>query len=333
MSDSSFQIIVIGGGHAGIEAALASARMGCKTAMVTLDKNAIGRLSCNPAIGGLAKGQMVREIDALGGEMGYATDHTGIQFRMLNKSKGPAVWARRAQTDRKLYSDFMIETVSNQENLYIIEGEAIDFIMDGRECRGVILSSGTKIDSEAVIITAGTFLNGLIHIGLAQIPAGRIGESPSKGLTKSLINLGIKTGRLKTGTPPRILRESVDLSECKIQLGDNPPPYFSNRSHRQDVIEQLPCYLTYTNENAHHYIRENLTDSPLYSGRIKGIGPRYCPSIEDKVVRFSERSRHQLFLEPEGIDHPEFYLNGFSSSLPEEVQLKALKAIPALINV
>jgi tRNA uridine 5-carboxymethylaminomethyl modification enzyme len=333
LSNFSFQVIVIGGGHAGIEAALASARMGCRTAMITLDKNAIGRMSCNPAIGGLAKGQMVREIDALGGEMGFAADHTGIQFRMLNKSRGPAVWARRAQADRQFYSDFMIKAVSGRENLYIIEGEAIDLIIENQKCRGVILSTGEKIDSKAVIITAGTFLNGLIHIGLTQIPAGRIGEPPSKGLTERLVDLGIKTGRLKTGTPPRILRESVDLSECQIQLGDNPPPYFSSRSARPNDIEQHPCYLTYTNEKSHQYIRENLSDSPLFSGRIKGIGPRYCPSIEDKVVRFSERPRHQLFLEPEGIDHPEFYINGFSSSLPEDIQLKALKSIPAFKNV
>jgi len=333
LDNFSFQVIVIGGGHAGIEAALASARMGCKTAMVTLDKKAIGRMSCNPAIGGLAKGQMVREIDALGGEMGYATDHTGIQFRMLNKSRGPAVWARRAQADRQLYSDFMIEAVSGQENLYIIEGEAIDLLIEKGKCRGIALATGEKVDSETVIITAGTFLNGLMHIGLTQIPAGRIGEPPSKGLTERLVSLGINTGRLKTGTPPRILRESVDLSECKIQLGDIPPPYFSSRSKRPDDIEQHPCYLTYTSGEAHKYIRENLSDSPLFGGRIKGIGPRYCPSIEDKVVRFSERPRHQLFLEPEGIDHPEFYLNGFSSSLPENIQLKALKSIPAFRSV
>ena len=333
MNDSSYQIIVIGGGHAGIEAALAAARMGCRTAMVTLEKNAIGRMSCNPAIGGLAKGQMVREIDALGGEMGYATDQTGIQFRMLNLSKGPAVWARRAQTDRQLYSDLMVETVLKQENLYIIEGEVTDLIVEGSRCRGVVLASGEKIDSEAVIITAGTFLNGLIHIGLKQIPAGRINERSSMGLTERIIGMGIRTGRLKTGTPPRLLRESVDLSECKIQYGDNPPPYFSSRSDRPDDIEQHVCYLTHTNEESHHYIKNNLDDSPLFTGRIKGIGPRYCPSIEDKVVRFSDKPRHQLFLEPEGINHPEFYLNGFSSSLPEEIQLKALKSIPAFRNV
>jgi len=333
MRGSSFQVIVIGGGHAGIEAALAAARMGCKTAMISLKKDAIGRMSCNPAIGGLAKGQIVREIDALGGEMGYTADYTGIQFRMINKSKGPAVWARRAQADRQLYCDFMIETVSGQKNLHIIEGEVVDLIKENQKCQGVILSTGEKIDSEAVILTTGTFLNGLIHIGLTQMPAGRIDEPPSKGLTESLVNLGIKSGRLKTGTPPRILCESVDLSECQIQLGDIPPPYFSNRSKRPDDIKQYPCYLTYTNEESHHYIRNNLDDSPLFSGRIKGLGPRYCPSIEDKVVRFSEKPRHQLFLEPEGIDHPEFYLNGFSSSLPENVQLMALNEIPAFRDV
>ncbi len=332
-NNRAFQIIVVGGGHAGIEAALVAARMGCKTAMITFDKNAIGRMSCNPAIGGLAKGQLVREIDALGGEMGYAIDNTGIQFKILNRSKGPAVRARRAQADRALYSKFMTDRVARQENLSIIEGDVVDLIIKKGKCRGVILSNGDNIDSEVVAITAGTFLNGLIHIGLKKTSAGRVGEPASIGLTENLVNLGIETGRLKTGTPPRVEGSTVNFSESEVQLGDNPPPYFSNRSDRSTDIEQSACYLTHTNEDTHRVIRDNLSVSPLYSGQINGIGPRYCPSIEDKVVRFSERPRHQLFLEPEGLETSEYYLNGFSSSLPAEIQHKALKTIPALRSV
>ena len=333
MSDTDFQIIVIGGGHAGIEAALAAARMGCRTAMITMDKKAIGRMSCNPAIGGLAKGQLVREIDALGGEMGYAIDNTGIQFRILNKSKGPAVQARRAQADRALYSKFMTETVLSQENLEIIESEVADIIIERGKCRGIILSTGAKIDSQIVIITAGTFLNGLIHIGLDQIKAGRMGEPPSTGLTEKLMALGIKTGRLKTGTPPRLDGKTIDFSQSEIQSGDDPPPYFSNRTDHSRILEQSVCHLTYTNEKTHNIIRENLHASPLFSGTIKGIGPRYCPSIEDKVVRFADKPRHQLFLEPEGLDTDEYYINGFSSSLPRDVQHAALRTIPGLEKV
>lgn len=333
MNNDAFEIIVVGGGHAGIEAALASARMGCKTAMITMDKNAIGRMSCNPAIGGLAKGQLVREIDALGGEMGYAIDNTGIQFRLLNRSKGPAVQSRRAQADRKLYSDFMVKSVANQERLYIIEGQVIDLIIENDHCRGVILADGVKIDCPAVIITAGTFLNGLIHIGLKKFHAGRMDEPPAVGLTDRLLSLGITTGRLKTGTPPRLDGRTIDLARCEIQKGDDPPPYFSIRSDHSRRFEQSVCHLTYTNEETHIIIRENLAFSPMYSGVITAIGPRYCPSIEDKVVRFSEKPRHQLFLEPEGLDTDEYYINGFSSSLPKEVQLKALRTIPGLEKV
>ncbi len=324
---------MVGGGHAGIEAALAGARMGCRTALITMDINAIGRMSCNPAIGGLAKGQLVREIDALGGEMGYAIDNTGIQFKLLNRSRGPAVQSRRAQADRNLYSEFMVKTVANQERLSTIEGQVSDLIVKGNQCRGVILADGTKIDSRAVIITVGTFLNGLIHIGIEQIKAGRLDEPPAVGLTDRLISLGISTGRLKTGTPPRLDGNTIDFSKCEIQEGDDPPPYFSNRSDHSRRFEQSVCFLTYTNENTHWIIRENLDSSPLYSGAITGIGPRYCPSIEDKVVRFSERPRHQLFLEPEGLDTDEYYINGFSSSLPKEAQLQALRTIPGLEKV
>lgn len=333
MRNPDFQVIVIGGGHAGIEAALAAARMGCRTAMITMDKKAIGRMSCNPAIGGLAKGQLVREIDALGGEMGYAIDNTGIQFRILNRSKGPAVQARRAQADRALYSRFMTETVLSQENLEIIEGEVTDLITKDGSCGGVILSNGEKIDAQAVIITAGTFFNGLIHIGLEQIKAGRMDEPPSIGLTEKLASLGIKTGRLKTGTPPRLDGKTIDFSKSEIQKGDDPPPYFSNRSDHSRKLKQSVCHLTYTNEKTHNIIRENLHASPMFSGIIKGIGPRYCPSIEDKVVRFADKPRHQLFLEPEGLDTDEYYINGFSSSLPRDVQHAALRTIPGLEKV
>jgi len=329
----AFDVIVIGGGHAGIEAALAAARMGARTAMITMDKNAIGRMSCNPAIGGLAKGQLVREIDALGGQMGYAIDNTGIQFRLLNRSKGPAVQSRRAQADRKLYSEFMINAVSTQERLTIIEGEVVDLIIENGLCCGAILADKTAVDSKAVIITAGTFLNGLIHIGLTQTKAGRLNEPPAVGLTERLLSLGLSTGRLKTGTPPRLDGKTIDFDRCEIQNGDDPPPYFSNRSDHSRRFRQAVCYLTYTNDQTHRIIRENLRFSAMYSGNIKGIGPRYCPSIEDKVVRFSDKPRHQLFLEPEGLDTDEYYINGFSSSLPADIQLQALRTIAGLEKV
>ncbi len=330
---TDFEIIVVGGGHAGIEAALACARMGHSVAMITMSKAAIGRMSCNPAVGGLAKGQLVVEIDALGGEIGFATDQAGIQFRLLNRSKGPAVQSRRAQCDRARYSKVMIDAVERQPNLHVIEGEVTDLIIETSICQGAILSSGEKISAKAVVITAGTFLNGLIHRGLESFPAGRIDEPPAIGLSQRLQNLGLAVGRLKTGTPPRLDGNSIDFSKCDIQHGDNPPPYFSIRTICKNAVSQIPCYLTYTNEKTHQAIRENLDKSPLYSGVIKGIGPRYCPSIEDKVVRFTDKPRHQLFLEPEGVNTSEYYLNGFSSSLPEDIQLRALHTIPGLEQV
>jgi tRNA uridine 5-carboxymethylaminomethyl modification enzyme len=327
-----FDLVVVGGGHAGCEAALAGARMGHHTVLITLRQDRIAQMSCNPAVGGLAKGQLVREIDSLGGEIGFCTDMTGIQFRILNRSKGPAVWSHRAQVDRKAYREYMIATVTSQSNLEVIEDEAISVIVEGNKCIGVGTVSRETITAKAVIITAGTFLNGLIHIGDKQIPAGRVDEKPSRGLSESIAGYGIELGRLKTGTPPRLDGNTIDFGKCQPQLGDDPVPYFSHRSHR-GPIDQIKCHLTYTNEATHEIIRANIGHSALYGGKITGIGPRYCPSIEDKIMRFADKNRHQLFLEPEGLDTAEYYLNGFSSSLPEEIQLRAARTIPGLENV
>jgi tRNA uridine 5-carboxymethylaminomethyl modification enzyme len=327
-----YELIVVGGGHAGCEAALAAARMGFRTALVTLDKNKIAQMSCNPAIGGLAKGQLVREIDALGGEMGYCADMTGIQFRILNRSKGPAVWSHRAQSDRAWYREFMTNTINSQQKLEVIETEAKGLVVRSGRCQGITTVSRETISASAVILTTGTFLNGLIHIGDKTIPAGRIDEKPSIGLSENLAELGLEIGRLKTGTPPRLDGNTIDFSKCTPQSGDIPPPYFSHRSERGE-FEQVKCYLTYTSEKTHTIIRENLRFSALYAGYIKGIGPRYCPSIEDKVVRFSDKDRHQLFLEPEGLSITEYYLNGFSTSLPEHIQKQAVRTVAGLEQV
>jgi len=327
-----YDLIVIGGGHAGCEAALAGARLGLKTALVTLQRDKIAQMSCNPAVGGLAKGQLVREIDALGGEIGYCTDMTGIQFRILNRSKGPAVWAHRAQVDRSAYRIFMGKTVHNQVGLTVIEDEATGLIVEDDICSGVVCVSRETIEAKTVIITSGTFLNGLIHIGEKQIPAGRIGEKPAIGLSEFLAGYSLEVARLKTGTPPRLDGDTINFDKCSAQEGDEPPPFFSNRSSRQD-LRQIYCHLTYTNENTHKIILDNIHKSALYGGNIQGIGPRYCPSVEDKIVRFADKNRHQLFLEPEGLNTTEYYLNGFSSSLPEEIQLKAARTIVGLEDV
>lgn len=323
-----YDIIVIGAGHAGCEAALAAARLGLHTLILTMSRDTIGQMSCNPAIGGLAKSHLVKEIDALGGEMAKVTDRAGIQFKVLNKSKGPAVWATRVQADRALYRHHMREALERQERLDIREEQVGKILLSGSAVSGV-MTDRDRYAARAVIIATGTFLNGLIHIGMERRPAGRIDEPPSVNLAQSLRALGLDIGRLKTGTPPRIARVSVDVSVMEIQYGDMPPPPMS-RYTREILNPQLPCYMTYTNAATHEIIRNNLQYSPLYGGVIKGVGPRYCPSIEDKVVKFSDKPRHQIFLEPEGIDSDEYYANGISTSLPGQVQIDLVRSIRGL---
>lgn len=324
-----YDVIVVGGGHAGCEAALAVARLGLKCLLLTMNLDTIAQMSCNPAIGGLAKGHIVREIDALGGEMAKVTDRTGIQFRLLNTKKGPAVQAPRAQADKKLYQFTMKKVLEDQEQLDIKQEIVEEILIENGKVGGVVCQTGMRYKSKAVIITTGTFLNGLIHIGLISFPAGRMSEFPAIKLSDSLRSLGFEIKRLKTGTPARINKRSIDFSKVEIQYGDPVPTPFSFSTERIEQ-KQIPCYITYTNPETHKYILGNLDRSPLYSGRIKGIGPRYCPSIEDKVVRFKDKDRHQIFLEPEGLNTDEVYLNGVSTSLPQDVQISMLRTIKGL---
>lgn len=329
---SGVDVVVVGGGHAGIEAALASARLGCSTLLVTMDRKAIGRMSCNPAIGGTAKGHLVREIDALGGEMGSIADATGIHFRILNRSKGPAVWSPRCQNDREWYSREAAARIGRQQGLAVAEDFLSDLFVENGSVKGIRLNGGRKIRCSALVLCNGTFLNGLMHTGESSTVGGRFGEAASTGVTEKLAGLGFTAGRLKTGTPPRLSLRTIDLSRTEIQEADPVPQPFSFRTGKI-TNRQVPMYLTYTNTATHNVLREGFDRSPLFTGRIQGIGPRYCPSIEDKINRFADRDRHQLFLEPEGYDTDVVYINGFSTSLPLDIQQRAIVTIPGLENV
>src|SRR6202049_3472213 len=327
-----YDVVVIGAGHAGCEGARACARMGLKTAMVTMNLDLIAQMSCNPAIGGIAKGHLVREIDALGGVMGEIADSVGIQFRLLNTSRGPGVWSPRAQCDKKQYRLRMREILEKEPNLRILQAEVAQLAISGsapRRVKGVLLRDGRTIESDAVVVTTGTFLNGLAHVGEQKYSCGRNGEAPSNLLGDQLRGLGLEWKRLKTGTPPRLDGRTIDWSRFESQAGDADPTPFSFLTAKIDR-PQVPCYIAYTTLESHQIIRENIARSPLYSGQIEGIGPRYCPSIEDKIVKFPDKTRHQLFLEPEGLDTYEIYLNGMSTSMPIDVQAQVVASIQGL---
>lgn len=330
--DFKYDVIVIGAGHAGNEAACASANMGSKTLLITMDMNKIGQMSCNPAVGGIAKGQIVREIDALGGQMGVVTDRSAIQFRMLNRSKGPAMWSPRSQSDRHQFIQEWIKIIANTPNLYVWQDTVRQLIIENGEVCGVVTALGVEMRSKAVVLTAGTFLSGLLHIGKSQIVGGRISEPASFGLTEQLKSIGFATDRMKTGTPARIDGRTIDFSKMTEQIGENDFHKFSFLDTVSRNLKQMSCWITYTNENTHDELRTGLADSPLYNGQIQSIGPRYCPSIETKIVTFADKLSHQLFLEPEGVDSQEYYINGFSSSLPLDVQIRAIHTVAGLEN-
>ncbi len=346
----TYDVIVIGAGHAGVEAGLAASRIGCDTLLLTTNLDTIGQMSCNPAIGGLAKGHLAREIDAMGGEMGKATDMAGLQFRMLNKKRGPSVWAPRAQCDKKAYQFWMKWVCEKQDHLDCRQGQIVELLVERDQIRGVTTTMGVQYLGKTVIITTGTFLMGLMHVGKSQQSGGRAGEAAAQGLSGSLSNIGLKLGRLKTGTPPRLNRRSIDFSKCEEQPGEEPVPYFTywkdelfhmehsktgvkerSKYPRGSILEQiggqLECHITYTTDKTAQIIRENIDKSPMYSGVIEGVGPRYCPSIEDKIVKFPEKERQQIFLEPEGIATEEYYVNGFSTCLPFEIQIEMVRTI------
>ena len=327
-----YEVIVIGAGHAGCEAAAAAANLGSKTLLITMDMHKIAQMSCNPAVGGIAKGQIVREIDALGGQMGIITDLTAIQYRLLNQSKGPAMWSPRSQADRQKFSEKWRSVLENTENLNIWQDSVVHFLIENNEVQGVVTSMGATFKAKCVVLTAGTFLTGLIHCGRTQIAAGRISEPASYGLTEQLRDLGIRTDRMKTGTPVRIDGRTIDFSVMTVQGGEDDFHKFSYLDFKPRPLKQRDCFITHTNEKTHEILRAGLPDSPLYNGQIKSIGPRYCPSIETKIVTFADKTQHQLFLEPEGETTQEYYLNGFSSSLPLDIQLNALKTIRGLEN-
>ena len=330
---NDYDVIVIGAGHAGCEAACAAARLGACTLLITIDMNKVAQMSCNPAVGGIAKGQIVREIDALGGQMGIVTDRSSIQFRMLNRSKGPAMWSPRSQSDRQQFILEWRQVLENMPNLYMWQDSVNELVIEGGVVKGVKTALGLTFGARAVILTAGTFLNGLMHVGRVQTPGGRVSEPPARGITEQLAALGFTVGRMKTGTPPRLDERTIDFTQCIKQDGEQDFHHFSFLPGVVSRLPQRPCWIVHTNEEVHEILRQGLPQSPLYNGQITSIGPRYCPSIETKIVTFADKTSHQLFIEPEGATTHEMYLNGFSSSLPWDVQLNALRQIPALKDV